>query len=242
LQAAFVDSGIAGTFGPAGGDFVGMTVNNAAANKLDHYLEREIRYDVRLTGDGWAEATTTVRMSNLSPEQRPLGVLGHPPEHAPHTQDLSVGDNLALITQWCAPGCTISETTADGEPLPVGLGRLGDLPLATASLTLAPGETTTLSYATRVPDAWEGTENGGTYRLRLQIPPAIRAPDASVTIHLPAAARSVAAPEGAEAEGDTVTWRGSLATPVEFRVSFAAGLGERLWDGFWETMRKPVHL
>ena len=73
----------------AGGDGVAVVVNNAAANKIDVYLERSIRY--RATVDlatGETTGTLEVTLTNTAPAdglpQVVLGnAVGEPPGHEP---------------------------------------------------------------------------------------------------------------------------------------------------------------
>ena len=63
---------------PDGGDFVSVVQGNAAANKIDSFLERTVTYDVDVSeGTGELEATLTVDLLNTAPSGLPDYILGN---------------------------------------------------------------------------------------------------------------------------------------------------------------------
>ena len=72
-QQYFDDLGLTGALPSiAVGDGVAVVFNNAGANKLDVYLEREVSYDATVDlATGAATATATVTLTNTAPSRRP---------------------------------------------------------------------------------------------------------------------------------------------------------------------------
>ena len=100
----------------SGGDGVAVVVNNAAANKIDVYLERDLRY--RATVDpttGQTTGTLEVTLTNTAPaEGLPQVVLGNAVGQPP-------GTNQALVSVYTA--LPVLSASLDGSPLPIEPGR-----------------------------------------------------------------------------------------------------------------------
>ncbi len=96
-QRLFEQLSVDGGLPDVQGDFLGVTVNNAAGNKIDLFLERDITYvaDVDLR-TGKVDATATVVLRNLAPAQ------GLP--------DYIIGNN-------------VDKVSISGESLPLGYSR-----------------------------------------------------------------------------------------------------------------------
>ncbi len=63
---------------PDGGDFLSVVQGNAAANKIDSYLERTVTYDVDVSEEtGELAATLTVELFNAAPPDLPDYILGN---------------------------------------------------------------------------------------------------------------------------------------------------------------------
>ena len=110
-----------------GRDGLAVVFNNAGANKLDVYLEREVDYDATVdTTTGATTATATVTLTNRGPSSGlPDGVIGNYTGDAP-------GSNRILVSLYSVlPVTSASVRTPDGEvsELPGAgrhRGRLGD--------------------------------------------------------------------------------------------------------------------
>ena len=79
-QQYFADLGLTGSMPTLdGGDGLAVVFNNAGANKLDVYLEREVDYDATVdTATGATTATATVTLTNSAPSSGlPDGVIGN---------------------------------------------------------------------------------------------------------------------------------------------------------------------
>src|SRR5690606_23464155 len=113
-QRFFERLGLDGGLPPAEGDSLGVVVNNAVGNKVDLFLQRDVRYEVAWDpATGALEATATVTLTNDAPAAGlPDYVIGSalPPGERPPT-----GTNrtyLSIYSPWELEGARL-----DGEPV-----------------------------------------------------------------------------------------------------------------------------
>jgi hypothetical protein len=109
-QAALEQIGLADSFPQlAGGDGVAVTIDNAAANKIDQYLDIDAEYAVvDVTGEGERRATLTVTITNMAPaEGMPEYVIGNVIGKPP-------GYNRSLVSIYTA--LPVVGVTLDGQP------------------------------------------------------------------------------------------------------------------------------
>lgn len=236
LQHAFRTAGISGEFRYSGGDFVGTSVNNAVGNKLDYYMRRSMTYDVTLQPGGSATAETTVTFTNTAPKGRKPNPVTAPYPYASQTRGLATGENYSLVTQYFPPGTVLGEVTSDGRPAEIGIGAQGGLTLAATELKIKPQQHVTLSYATILPDAWEGDAAHGEYHLRLQTPAGIQPVDAKVIIRLPDGTSVSGSSPETKVNDSTVSWSGSVGKWSDVDVSFGKPFLTRTWD----FLKKPA--
>lgn len=121
----------------AGQDGLAIVTNNATANKIDAFLERNVRYEATVHGST-IDATVTVTLHNGAPATGyPTYVIGS------EFLDLPSGTNrtlLSVYSPWATDGATL-----DGEE--VGVAQNGELGyrVYTARIDLAPGQTRTFT-------------------------------------------------------------------------------------------------
>lgn len=144
-QQYFADLGLTGAMPSlAGGDGLAVVFNNAGANKLDVYLEREVGYDATVdTATGATTATATVSLTNRAPSSGlPGGVIGNYTGDAP-------GTNRILVSLYSAlPVTSASLLTPDGDvtDFQVQVGTEAGWTTGSAFIVIPPGESVTLVY------------------------------------------------------------------------------------------------
>jgi hypothetical protein len=110
-EARFLErAGVRGGFPrPDGGDLLAITSQNSGNNKIDIFLHRSIRYDVRYDpGSGTVNSTATVTLRNDAPTSGlPLYVIGN-------AQGDPLGTNRMYFSLYTP--LTLSEVTLDGRP------------------------------------------------------------------------------------------------------------------------------
>ena len=103
-----------GALPPVDGDFLSVTAQNSGHNKIDIFLHRRIRYDVRYNPDtGRVRGEVTITLRNDAPASGlPDYVIGnHDPSHSPTGTNLMY---LSVYTPW-----DVVHADVDGEPIPV---------------------------------------------------------------------------------------------------------------------------
>ena len=142
------------------GDVSAVIVNSGSGSKVDYYANREVDYDVQLGGSGEAIATTEVRIRNDSPTSGVPGYVIKP------LADGDPGDNIALVTLSCAPGCDLLTAERNGTPIDgLRYGSELGIPWYQDFFTIPAGTTGSLRMQTKLEDVWEGNSSAGTYRL-----------------------------------------------------------------------------
>jgi len=144
-QQYFDDLGLTGRLPDvAGRDGVAVVFNNAGANKLDVYLDRELTYDATVdTTTGATSATATLTLTNRAPTSGlPDGVIGN------YTGD-ATGTNRVLLSLYSAlPVSSASVRTPDGDvrEFTVDAREEAGWTTGTSFVVVPPGESVTLTY------------------------------------------------------------------------------------------------
>jgi UDP-N-acetylmuramyl pentapeptide phosphotransferase/UDP-N-acetylglucosamine-1-phosphate transferase len=215
---------VAGLITDVPSDSLLVTTQNAAANKIDYYLQRGLRYDVTLDpADDAREvalrAQLEVSLENTAPNSGlPEYVIG------PSDERFEAGENRAYVSIYTPLGVTAS--TIDGEPEFLEGTREVDRNAYSMFLSIPAmsTRTMTLDLAGDVP-----LEHGGWYTLQLPYQPAVTPDDVTVTISVPSDWR-IAETDGLRRTGErTAEVELSLDATTDVRVRLAPG-GDNLWD------------
>jgi hypothetical protein len=189
--------GLDGTFPAArGGDLLAVTTQNEGQNKIDVYLHRSIRYDVRTDpASGTTSATATVTLRNDAPAAGlPAYVLGN-------SFGLPAGTNATFMSLYSALG--LDAVAVDGRPTQASSAREAGANAFGLSVKIPPGGTVTVVFHLR------GSLAPSTiYRLALKPQPMVQPEQVEVRVEV------------------TPDWRitgaapkpGPLTTPVVVRV------------------------
>jgi Protein of unknown function (DUF4012) len=214
IQAGLVRAGVGGRLPAGGGDFVAVAVNNASASKIDYYAERAVRYEARLLPGGAVEGRLDVTLRNTAPaEGLPAYVIG-PPEGSTGTP----GDNVMIVSTYCAPGCRLHGFQRDGTDALVSLDEELGHPVTITGERVGSHGTTTLSYRWTVPQGWDPVR--GTYRLTFRGQQTIRPTDVDFLIRAPGSV--VKASPGVTVVGGEARWRGRGDIEVDLRLEISA--------------------
>jgi len=116
-QAALERAALGGTVPDAPEPFVAVVVNNAAGNKLDYYLEREVTYELGPCTGGRRSSSVVARLYNDVPD-------GELPNYVTGRLDLpgepeGDGSTLLGVAVYTAQGAQLVGATLDGQPVPV---------------------------------------------------------------------------------------------------------------------------
>jgi hypothetical protein len=190
-QRLFEAMGAGGRVAPVNGDFIGLVTQNAAGNKIDYFLRREVDYQARVDpSNGRLQASVKVALHNDAPAAG-VGVALIGNELIP---PLPRGSNklyLSFYTPWKLAGARIDGTPVTFEQA-TELGRQ----VYSAAVILPPTSTVTVEL-----DLSGRLARTGSYRLDVFRQPMVAPDDVTATLDLPAGWRTV---DGAE---PTMTWR-----------------------------------
>ncbi|MGH2828888.1 MAG: DUF4012 domain-containing protein, partial [Actinomycetota bacterium] len=118
-QRALQALGADGRFGAPGRASIGVVTQNAAENKIDYYLRRTIRLELRLRADGVADGTLRVRLDNLAPDAGlPRDVIGPITKPEGRGRDPSrfvAGLNVSWLNASLPPGALVLAWRVDGR-------------------------------------------------------------------------------------------------------------------------------
>ena len=119
IQADLAQTSVAGVIPVTTAPYVGMSIVNAAGNKLDYYLDRSLTWQA--TGCGATRSTTvTITLTNNAPATGlPLYVTGRSDARS---YPIKVGDNRVEVSYFATQGAVVHSVTVAGRP---GIGRIG---------------------------------------------------------------------------------------------------------------------
>jgi UDP-GlcNAc:undecaprenyl-phosphate GlcNAc-1-phosphate transferase len=139
--------GAAGAVVPSAADRFLLTTQNAAANKVDYYLQRSVEYDlavsppVDLQGSAEARVTgrLTVTLTNHAPASgHDIGALG------PYEPPFVAGENRLFLSMYTR--LAVQSSSLNGAPLALQAGTELGQNVYSAYVDLPPGATRTLTF------------------------------------------------------------------------------------------------
>ena len=220
---------VAGRVPPVSSDSLLVTTQNAAANKLDYYLRRQLDYTLRLdpvagARDARVHGRLDVRLDNTGPDSGlPQYVIG------PFDSRFVAGENrsyVSVYTPLAAAGATF-----DGHPEPIYSGTEVGRNVYSAFLSIPARNSRTLAVNV---SGIVHLDADGWYTLTLVPQPMLNPDDVTVNLEAPAGWR-FAAVRGLEHEGENrATGRLRLDHTTTVRVRLAPATGDvwqRLVDG-----------
>lgn len=235
VQSGFLTAGIGGALEDPEGDYIAVSAINAAGNKADYYAERSIRYQVHLGAGGAVTAGTSVELTNEAPSAgEPSYVIG------PYDETFQPGENVTYLSTFCAEACRLESFRRAGASAEVGSEEELGHPVFPVLVRLPSGGTETLEYDWTVPDAWEGNDGAGRYRLTFQGQTTIRPTHLTVDIRAPEGMSIVSASPGMRVEGSRAVWEGEPAQTMRFEVEFERPMLERAWRAVVRFLSYPL--
>jgi hypothetical protein len=111
-QRLFHDMGASGAMAPVTGDFIGLVTQNAAGNKIDYFLRRQVDYRAQLDpGSGRLQASAKVSLHNDAPASGVgIALIGN--EIVPSLPNGTNKLYLSFYSPWELAGATV-----DGVPI-----------------------------------------------------------------------------------------------------------------------------
>lgn len=139
--------------------FIGPIVSNAAAGKLDYYLQRTVNYQSSGCGPT-RDVVVTVTLQNTAPASGlPLYVTTRLDKD--HPVDVKPGDNRETFDYWATAGAQLESVTVDGHASTASVFELVGHPIYRLDMELPRGTTSTIvlhliePQTTGRPQLWE---------------------------------------------------------------------------------------
>lgn len=224
-QRALERLAVAGDLDRARGstDVLGVITENAVASKVDWFLRRDVRYEVRLRpAEGSARGRLEVALRNLAPSSGESADVVEPIRSF-----LPTGTNRQIVL-YARPG---SDRLGRLDGPSAALASERALRVYHTSATIPARERVQMGAVFVVPDALEGTGDELTYRLHV-----LRQPVAHADVY----EVGVVVPKGWTAEGDTRfigDLRSDLVMDVTLRKTTRAKLLDTLALEPWRAVR-----
>ena len=140
VEAELTQTSLSGVVPVTSAPYVGLSINNAAANKLDYYVDASLTWRRQDCGST-REATVTITMKNDAPTGLPTYVVGRTgrrgyPAHP--------GDNRLLVGYLATQGSLMTSVSLNGRPSTAAIGSENGHPVFTVDLELPRGSTQTI--------------------------------------------------------------------------------------------------
>jgi hypothetical protein len=129
--------------------YVGLSLNNAAGNKLDYYAHAALTWQRTRCGANGA-VTATITVHNSAPSKLPAYVLGFTGQRGYPQRP---GDNRLLIGYFATQGSQLVGIDIDGRPATAQIGAERGHPVFTVDLDLPRGRTRTIVLHLRDPSS-----------------------------------------------------------------------------------------
>jgi uncharacterized protein DUF4012 len=205
-ERTLFELGIAGNAtAPPVGDYLMPVGVNAAANKVDTFLRRHLRYSVRLQPDGGARVSASVTLRNGAPSGGlPRYLIG------PFDRRFQAGESRTLQSLYVAGAYGFTRAARDGRGVHVVTEEeLNGLAL-TQDVSIPAGRSTTVSYELFRHAALQVEGDSLHYRLLLRPQPTVHPDKLDVAVTAPGGWRFAAPPRGFAGDGSVVRWSGRL--------------------------------
>ena len=183
-QQRLEQQGLAGQIGQNAGSRVWLTLNNAGGNKLEAYLQTSAVYRLstcgtkNVNGLPSRKASLTVNLQNRAPATGlPAYVTSRSDKN--WSANFVPGTNRELVTVYAPTGATDDGIYLNGHRVAAHFGMDGKHPIYQLTVTLAPGQSSTMTFN------WdEPTQTTGGHQLavtpQLHVPPSYNRIKASV--------------------------------------------------------------
>jgi hypothetical protein len=125
------------------GPFAGFIVNNAAATKLDYYLDRSLTWEPGPCTTYGRAVTATVTLTNRAPTSGLPAYVTDRLDTRPYPT--GPGDNRLLVSYYASAGAALTGSTLDGRRVPLNRAVEHGHPVYTLDLELPAGSTRTLT-------------------------------------------------------------------------------------------------
>ena len=133
--------------------YANVVVQNAAGNKIDYYLKREIIYTAGNCDADTRESTVKVQLTNTVEDMTlPPYVIGH----LGNAQNVENGTNIAVVQIDGTAGATLNSVLVDGQSNFFSSGTELGHPVSFSQVMIPPGKTVTVEFQFTEPTSATG--------------------------------------------------------------------------------------
>jgi len=199
-QALLARLGAAGIFDTSG-NLLSVVMDSTGTNRTGTFVHRPVSVSVTLDGSGTAALRMVMDVTNGSPAAPPSVLLGQ------SFVDHPVGSFSAEASVYL-PANADHITTETSTGTLTGTGKDLGVPLATAALSVKPGESTSLIVGARVKGAATHAGSGWEYVIRIVPQPSATPQPLRVLIRVPSGRSVTSASDGMEIAGTLARYEG----------------------------------
>lgn len=123
---------------------IGVYFNDGTGAKMDYYVERQVRLIERCQPDGYYRYAVQATLTNTAPKDAAASL----PEYVTGGGKFGVAPGTVRTNLYAygPPEWLLESASVDGEPSSFGSYRHGDSPVAGLTVSLKPGESTTVEF------------------------------------------------------------------------------------------------
>jgi lipopolysaccharide/colanic/teichoic acid biosynthesis glycosyltransferase len=230
-QALIERLGMGGEVDRTEGDYLLVVGQNMGENKMDYYLQRDIKYQGRVAHDGSLEARLDITVTNKAPSGAlPSYVAGPRPR-----LKLGLGEARSYLNILVPAEAELQDIVVDGQA-PKGVDNQVELGRRVfgVTLTLGPGQQQTVRLRYHIPNVLVN----GRYELTLQNQATVRPDDVAVDVQVPT--RAITGAREGFLQGQTLSWRGPVQADTRLAADVRASFGTRLAARIADFVKRPI--
>ena len=196
------------------GNVLSFAMDNTGTNRTGTFVRRPVSVNVTLDDSGTAGLHVVMDVSNDAPLSPPSVLLGHP--FTEHPVGSFTGDATVYLPR--NADHIRGETSQGGA---TGIAKELGVPVATASLSLRSGDSTSVSVSARVGGAATSLGSGWVYIIRIVPQPSATPQGLRVLVKVPTGTSVTSATDGMEISGNAARYSGAPDGPVTLFVRYA---------------------
>ena len=196
------------------GNFLSVALDTTGTNRTGTFLRRPLSVNVTLDSNGTAGVRVVMDVSNDAPDGPASVLLGH--AFTDHPVGSFTGDATVYLPR---NADHIRGETSQGSV--TGIEKDLGVPVATASLSLRPGDSTSVSVTARVAGAATPLGSGWVYVIRIVPQPSATPQGVRVLIKVPTGRSVTSATDGMEIAGNVVRYTGAPDGALTLFVRYA---------------------
>jgi hypothetical protein len=219
LETLLTELGWDGALKRTSADYLLAVDEKRNVNKVDYFTHQSIHYTLRILPSGDADATATVNLSNTTPPDEPVWVVGNWTPYAL---------NVAMLNLYVPERASFLGVTPSGpirfKTRPRGFRQhieSGRFRVFTKTTESWPGHPGVVTFHYRIPDVVQAIGAERVYRLIVQHQPLAQPADLTVTVVLPSGSVVQRTDPGWSVQGTVATFNGLLTRDLITSLAYS---------------------